>query len=309
MIISLEPGIGYKSSLYNWLFNAGCFLPSYNSNCVTVESLSNHRNKKFHFYFCDQLEAALKIKDVLICPPDLCYDFIQRFHIEKFNKPLPFEKVPPEDFLKVIMRHIDPENAMQFLRSVWNTNYDCDIIEVDNVVIRAERPQGQSVQKKIDNVINNALRLRNSRIASKYRLDEAEKAFKQAKSVFSDKELAELRDDDLELCLADDPQKVYDGIIDKCLKHRRTKNEPIIIKDEGNITHTSFAEQSDQGEDLPSGASDEDLKLDEARHNIAVHQSQIGKASSSNRKDDSVPKVVQMNKSKLTSKRFEEDDL
>lgn len=261
MIVSLEPGITPKKALYNYLHQLGYFLPAYTSNCITQESLNNMRSGKYVCYFNDELAKEINSNCVLLAPVETAYRYLQCFHFTKHGKVLPFKSVPTEEYIKIIVKHVDPDNTMNFLKSEYMDIYDHDIILSDGQLIRHERPQGQAIQRIVDQELNNAMRLYHSIVAHSIRAKELMNEFAEIKISFTADDVQQLDDDEKALYIAAHPENFVDNKVAYILSLRATEAAKIKVIEE-LPSSSRILEESDGGENIDdSEVSNEEEKL------------------------------------------------
>lgn len=253
--IYMDRGMTIKKTLYNALYDHGIFLPEFTSNCVTLDSLENIRSSdQFYIYYSGDLRIEITRDDVLIAPLELVYEFIQRFHLEKHKRPLPFQVCPPTSYLKPILRHIDPENRMSFLKKTWRHNYRSDLVLVGTQAFCYEPRQGQALQKRVDQELNNALRLQNMRIGLTLKKAELEQELLELRGSITAEDLALLNDVDKRAFTQKDVVKIYDEMINH-LANETPQAVNIEIVEEVDAAIRDEVNLSDIGEDPEEDAN------------------------------------------------------
>lgn len=265
----LEPGMTPKRKLYNILVACGVFLPDFNANCLNIESLENHRNKKFHFYFAEALKSEIQSKTVLNAPPDFAYELVQRFHIQKYNKPLPYRLAPTVEYLKVIVKHIDPENNMELLKFEWTSRYSFNIMEIQSKIYKWEVNQGQYAQKAIDAHLNLAYSLRNAYFGHKLSIFKLQDEFQAVKDTITNEDAVFMSRHDLLLLSSPDTTSVYKKIVDDILQANDSDLNVYAVDNDEPTLAIHVAEMSDVGEGSDNSLPEEnESKLKEKLHTL-----------------------------------------
>lgn len=247
--IHMDQGMTIKRTLYNALYDHGVFLPRFSSNCVTLQSLERIRHSdEFYVYYCKELELELVQQDILVSPTELVYEFIQRYHIEKFKRPLPFERAPPADFLKPILKHIDPENRMLFLKRSWKHNYRSDVVRVGDHVFCYEPTQGQTLQRRVDQELNNATRMRNMMMGLHWKKKEVEAELVALRSTVTSEQLNTLGEMDRLAFTKSNVEDIYQKMVDTICQGKNTSRNIEITKEVNNAIRGDV-NMSDVGED------------------------------------------------------------
>lgn len=174
----MDPGMAVRKRVYNALYDDGVFLPPFCSACITVASLMNmNRPGQFYVYYSSDVKAELCVDKILIAPLIDVYDFIQKFHMQKYKRPLPFQVTPPGSFMKPILRIIDPENNKQYLQKSDGYSYKNNLAQVMNPVFVYKPAQEQRMQNIVDQAVKNATRIHNMKIGIHFPDIEIEKTF------------------------------------------------------------------------------------------------------------------------------------
>jgi len=276
MIIDCEPGIFQKKALYNWLVADGFFLPHFTSNCITIESLNNFRSDRYHLYYSDELVEEIQSPGILVGHVEVAYKFLQHFHYTKFGKPLPFRQPPSEEYIRVIVKHVDLDNAMDFLKTEHVNVYDYDVITVDGQLIKQEKPQGQGVQRIVDRELNNATRLFHSRMANSIKINELTLELMAIKATFSTEDTEYLTSDEKLMLNAPSPLDFIAAKVAEILDITTQEVQTLRILDE-LPSQSRIIEESDGGEDIDdSDVSDENKKVQD----VVAQQSAMRRSSS-----------------------------
>ena len=252
---TMDYGMTIKKMFYNIMYDHGVYLPSFTSNCVTLASLDNARHPdEFYVYFCVDLKAELCEDEVLLAPIELVYDFIQRFHVEHHKRPLPFQTTPPASFLKPILRNIDPENKMLFLKKSWKHQYRSDLVQVGNHVFVYEPAQGQKIQKIIDQELNNALRLQNMLIGINIQNIEVERNITHQRNLIPDAVVEKLNKVDKYIFTTPNALDVYERMVANILDIE-VEDDTARVEEAVEAAMVKDYNQSDAGEDPDTDAN------------------------------------------------------
>ena len=153
--IELQRDETVKRALYNDIINAGYFIPKFNDNALTVESMLASRDvKRFVLFHSRDLQRSIIDGENLNSHADLAYKTIQAHLLRTTGR---------VEFIRVILHHIDPENKYRLAKLKFDITSEKFLVDQDGIKYEWS-PDPNSIQQMYNKFFNRYQKILNTKI-------------------------------------------------------------------------------------------------------------------------------------------------